>query len=84
MFRTYYSLIEGVIQEGKEAGIFSSAVNSRVFRNMFLGAFSHLALRWLIVRESTDTDRMEEINEVTDLLVSAVTAQPVRDQPAQD
>ena len=51
---------------------------------MFLGAFSHLALRWLIVRESTDTDRMEEINQVADLLVSAVTAQPIRDQPAQD
>jgi TetR/AcrR family fatty acid metabolism transcriptional regulator len=82
-FRSYYSVIEDVIQEGKEAGIFSSAVNTRVFRNMFLGAFSHLALRWLIVRESTDTDRMEEINEVTDLLASAVTAQPVR-QPAQD
>jgi TetR/AcrR family fatty acid metabolism transcriptional regulator len=82
-FRSYYGVIEDVIQEGKEAGIFSSAVNTRVFRNMFLGAFSHLALRWLIVRESTDTDRMEEINEVTDLLASAVTAQPVR-QPAQD
>ncbi len=84
VFRTYYSLIEGVIQEGKEAGCISSAVNGRIFRNMFLGAFSHLALRWLIVRESTDTDRMEEINQVADLLVSAVTAQPIRDQPAQD
>ncbi len=82
-FRSYYSVIEDVIQEGKEAGIFSSAVNKRVFRNMFLGAFSHLALRWLIVRESTDTDRMEEINEVTDLLASAVAVQSVRD-PAQD
>ncbi len=84
VFRTYYSLIESVIQEGKEAGCIASVVNGRIFRNMFLGAFSHLALRWLIVRESTDTDRMEEIDQVADLLVSAVTAQPIKDQPAQD
>ena len=79
MFRTYYSVIEDVIEEGKETGCFSSAVNARVFRNMFLGAFSHLALRWLIVRDSSDTDRMEEIDQVTEPLISAVRAEPVRD-----
>jgi TetR/AcrR family transcriptional regulator, fatty acid metabolism regulator protein len=72
-FRSYFGLIEEVVEEGKGAGVFASTVNSRVFRNMFLGAFSHMALRWLILKQSTDTDRMEEINQVTDLLVSAVT-----------
>jgi TetR/AcrR family fatty acid metabolism transcriptional regulator len=81
-FRTYYGLIEDIVEEGKTAGFFRSAVNRRVFRNMFLGAFSHLALRWLIVRESTDTDRMEEINQLTELLVSAVTEALARNQPA--
>jgi len=72
-FRSYFGLIEEVVEEGKTAGVFNSAANSRVFRNMFLGAFSHMALRWLILKQSTDTDRMEEINQATDLLVSAVT-----------
>jgi len=73
-FRTYFELIEQVIEEGKAAGAFRPEVNSRVFRNMFLGAFNHMALRWLILNESTDTDKMEEINQVTDLLVAAVAA----------
>lgn len=73
-FRTYFNVIEEVIEQGKAAGAFHADVNSRVFRNMFLGAFSHMALRWLILHESTDTDRMEEINQVTDLLAAAVAA----------
>ncbi len=73
-FCTYYRFIEDVIEEGKNAGVFAADVQPQVFRNMFLGAFSHMALRWLILNESTDTDRMEEINQVTDLLTSAVIA----------
>jgi TetR/AcrR family fatty acid metabolism transcriptional regulator len=80
-FRTYFRLIEDVIEEGKAAEVFHSDVNARVFRNMFLGAFSHMALRWLILHESTDTDRMEEINQVTELLASAVTADAGPDAP---
>ncbi len=78
-FRTYFRFIEDVIEEGREANVFRSEVSPRVFRNMFLGAFSHMALRWLILRRSTDTDRMEEINQVTELLASAVTADAGRD-----
>lgn len=81
-FRAYFSLIENVIEEGKKAGVFRSAVNSRVFRNVFLGAFSHMALRWLILRDSTEAGRMDEINQLTELLASAVTVASDREQPA--
>jgi TetR/AcrR family fatty acid metabolism transcriptional regulator len=81
-FRTYFSLIEDVIEEGKKAGVFHSAVNPRVFRNVFLGAFSHVALRWLILGESTEAGRMDEINQLTELLASAVTVPSAREQPA--
>jgi TetR/AcrR family fatty acid metabolism transcriptional regulator len=78
-FQRYFGLIEEVVEEGKAAGVFDPNANSRVFRNMFLGAFSHMALRWLILKQSTDTDRMEEINQATDLLESAVTGSPDRE-----
>ena len=81
-FRKYFSLIEDVVEEGKTAGVFQSAVNARVFRNVLLGAFSHMALRWLILGESTDTDRMEEINQLTELLTSAVTVPSAREHPS--
>lgn len=71
-FKKYFGIVEEVIEQGKDQGVFRSEVNARVFRNMFLGAFSHMALRWLILANSTDMDKMGEINEVTNLLVSAV------------
>jgi len=75
-FRGYCGLIEGVIEEGKAAGVFRSTVNSRVFRNMFLGAFIHMTMRWLVLRESTHVDMIEEIDQLTELLTSAVVVNP--------
>lgn len=79
-FRSYCTLIEEVIEEGKAAGVFRSTVNSRVFRNMFLGAFVHMTLRWFVLRESAYVDRMEEIDQVTELLTSAVMVNPSHEQ----
>jgi TetR/AcrR family fatty acid metabolism transcriptional regulator len=72
-FRNYFRVIEEIIEEGKREGSFHSEVNPRIFRNMFLGTFSHLALRWIILGKETDTDKMQEISQVADLLSSAVT-----------
>lgn len=71
-FRGFCRLVEDVIEEGKAAGVFRPKVNSRVFRNMFLGAFGHMSMRWFVLRESAPVDRMEEIDQVTELLTSAV------------
>ena len=71
-FRKYFGIVEDVIEQGKDQGVFRPEVNARVFRNIFLGAFSHMALRWLILSNSTDMDKMGEINTVTNLLVSSV------------
>jgi TetR/AcrR family transcriptional regulator, fatty acid metabolism regulator protein len=76
IFRSYYKLIEDVIEEGKAAGVFRNTVNSRVFRNMFLGAFSHMSMRWLVLRESAQVDKTQEIEQVSELLTSAVMANP--------
>jgi TetR/AcrR family fatty acid metabolism transcriptional regulator len=72
VFRQYLEVIEEVIEEGKALGSFRSDVDPRVFRNMFLGAFTHLALRWLIVRKDKPVDRMVEIDQLMDLLSWAV------------
>lgn len=71
-FRKYYNFIENIIDQGKADGDFRSDVNSRVFRNMFLGAFSHMSLRWILLEEGTSFDKLVEIDEVTDMLSSAV------------
>jgi len=78
-FRNYYRYVEEVVEEGKAAGVFRADVSTRVFRNMFLGAFTHMALRWLVFFRSGDTDMIQEIGQVTDLLLDAVLMREMPD-----
>lgn len=72
LFRNYGALIEDVVEEGKAQAVFRPTVNSRVFRNMFFGAFVHMAIRWFVLRDSARVDKLEEIEQVTELLTAAV------------
>jgi len=67
----YLNVVEGIIEEGKEQGVFRKDVNTRVFRNMFLGAFTHMALRWIVLK-GEHYDKMREIDELVDLLCTAI------------
>ena len=69
---SYLKVIEAIVEEGKADGSSRENVNPRVFRNMFFGAFSHLALRWVIIEKGSQVDKMNELLRVTDLLTSAV------------
>jgi TetR/AcrR family fatty acid metabolism transcriptional regulator len=80
LLRRYCSLIEDVIEEGKAAGVFRPTINSRVFRNMFLGAFIHVSMRWFVLRESARVDKVEEIEQITELLTSAVMASSLNER----
>lgn len=70
----YMKLFEDIIEEGKTDGTFRREVNSRVFKNMFLGAFTHMVLRWNIFEEKA-FDKMAEIDQLIDLLCRAVAAE---------
>ncbi|MEW6262998.1 MAG: TetR/AcrR family transcriptional regulator [Thermodesulfobacteriota bacterium] len=47
-------------------------INIRVFRNMFLGGFTHMALRWFLAGHNRVFDKTREIKEVAGLLSDAV------------
>jgi TetR/AcrR family fatty acid metabolism transcriptional regulator len=72
-FQQYTQIIADILEEGKKDGSIRSNVNNRVFRNLFLGTFSLMALRWLILGGHAKTDLMREVDEVVLLLSRAVT-----------
>jgi TetR/AcrR family transcriptional regulator, fatty acid metabolism regulator protein len=74
-FKRYAEIVYPILDEGKQDGSVRPEVNNRVFRNLFLGAFSHMALRWYILDQETRTDKMREIDEVVSLLCRAVATQ---------
>ena len=51
IYRSYCGLIEEIIEEGKAAGVFRPTVNARVFRNMFMGAFTRHVHSMVRVRQ---------------------------------
>jgi len=71
-FMKYFRTIEDIIEEGKTKGSFRENVNPRVFRNMFIGTFNNLALRWFILEGDRNFDKMQKIEQLADLLTSAV------------
>jgi TetR/AcrR family fatty acid metabolism transcriptional regulator len=70
-FRQYMRVFERLVEEGIDSRTFASDCNVRIFRNMFLGAFTHMMLRWIFINKETAVNKFEEINEVSDLLADS-------------
>jgi len=75
-FNNYTKIISDVLEEGKKDGSMRTNINTRVFKYLFMGAFSHIALRWLILGKGKEIDKMSEINEIILLLCRAVASDP--------
>lgn len=73
-FRSYFKIIEDIITEGQNEGSIRKEVDPRVFRNMLLGAFSHVAIRWVFLRRGDRINQLQEIGRMNDLLCTAVSA----------
>jgi TetR/AcrR family fatty acid metabolism transcriptional regulator len=71
-FASFLTAIEQIVEEGVSAGYFRKEVNPRVFRNMFIGTFNNLALRWFVLHGNRYIDMMQKIDEVKKLLSLAV------------
>ncbi len=75
VYATFNKYIEGVysiLDEGIKAGLIRNNVNNRIFRNLILGAFSHITLRWIFSEEKTKLNKVEEINEMVSMLIRSV------------
>ena len=62
-----------ILNEGKETGIFRPDLNNRVFRNLFLGSFFHLAIRWFVLERVSPLEMMTELSTAVSMLSLAVT-----------
>jgi TetR/AcrR family transcriptional regulator, fatty acid metabolism regulator protein len=74
-FRSYSSIVESILEEGKKDGTIRPEINNRVFKYFFLGAFSHMALRWLLLDQESKRDIMQEITELVTLLCRSVSTE---------
>jgi AcrR family transcriptional regulator len=71
-FLHYYGKVSDIIEEGKRARAFRPDVHDRVYRNLFIGSFTHLMLRWFFIATPPPLVFMKEFHHATELLCRAV------------
>ena len=72
-FRSHIQCLDKILSEGKESGYFNPEIDNRIFINLFVGAFTHMAMRWLNLEQTTAIDMMGELNEFITFLERALT-----------
>ncbi len=72
-FSLYFNHMYDILDEGKASGVFKKDVNNRICRNIFLGAFSHMTLRWHCTEKGSQADRLGEINCLIDMIIKAIS-----------
>jgi len=68
----FVSILETILEEGQAQKIFKEKINKRLFRNLFLGGFTHLATRWVILEKTKPINMMQDIEELVSLLCRSV------------
>ena len=73
-FKHYIESVYKILDEGKNDGSIRPEVNNRVFRNLFMGIFSHMAIRWFFTEKGSQADKIEEIDAAVSMLSRAVAS----------
>jgi AcrR family transcriptional regulator len=68
----FISILDTILEEGKEQGVFRESINPRLFRNLFLGGVTHLTTKWVILEKNRPFDKMKEIEELLGLLCRSI------------
>jgi TetR/AcrR family fatty acid metabolism transcriptional regulator len=76
VFVRYHDKICEVLEEGIEVGVFRPEINTRVFRNLVMGALAACYNRWYFRKPVYALDYMTELHQFIDLICSAATAPP--------
>ncbi len=73
----YISAVEPILEEGKKKDLIRKNVNTRIFRNLLVGAFIQLSTRWFILERASAKEMMLQWDDVVDLLCRAVIQKDV-------
>lgn len=71
-FKHYLENLSEILEAGKRDGSIRPGISNRVFRNLFMGIFCHMAIRWLFTEKGRQTDKIVEIDAAVSMLSRAV------------
>ena len=71
-FQDYMAIVDKILEDGKACGSFRADLDNRLFQYLFIGAFSHTALRWLLTDDDKRFEMLGRLQDITDLLIKIV------------
>ncbi|TCP32130.1 TetR family transcriptional regulator [Scopulibacillus darangshiensis] len=71
ILRDYLKLIDGILEEGKEKGVFRAGIDSRLARQMIFGTIDETVTNWVMNEHKYDLVALSE--PVADLLINGLT-----------
>ncbi|GAB6097219.1 hypothetical protein JCM14469_34730 [Desulfatiferula olefinivorans] len=74
-YRSYAAAFDPVLARGRDEGVIRPDIDSRIFRNLFLGLTGHMTLRWSFTENPVPIDKAADIRQAIDLLMRAVCVQ---------
>lgn len=70
-FRDYLNLIEMILEEGKEKGVFRADLNSVIVKRAIFGAIDEMALDWVLMKRKKY--KMQEVeDQLCNLLIEGI------------
>ncbi len=76
LFKHYIEGVSDILDEGKKDGSIRPEIDNRIFRNLFMGTFSHMAIRWMFTEKGSQEDKLKDIDDAVSMLGRAVAAKP--------
>lgn len=71
----YMGALGPMLEQGAAEGSIRPGVEPRLVRNLILGSFSHLVLRWVFSEDESRFDRLKEIQDMVDLMISCLVSE---------
>lgn len=74
-FFTYVESLYPILDDGKKMGLFKPELDNRIYRNLFLGLTSHMALRWRYLPAISQDRKFLEMKRGIRMLLQAAANQ---------
>ena len=68
----YISLLDVILEEGKEKGVFKRSTDPRLFRSFVIGAFVYFATKCVVLENTKHFDIILEIEELVSIICRSV------------
>lgn len=74
VIRSYYLVLEQIIDEGKQNGSVKANFNNKVLEALFTGGMNYIMFRWFVLESTAGLECLGKLDEISSLIIRALAA----------